>query len=186
MTRAFVMALVGAESTGKTTLAEGLAIAIAARGLRVIRVDEVLREFCARQARTPRQDEQEAIAREQSRRIEVAATRAEVVVADTTALMIAVYSDIVFADPSLYCVGELAQRACDLTLLTALDLPWKADGLQRDGAHVQGSVDARLRAALVRAGVRPESVAGSGSARSVAALAAFDRAYAEVRHDRPA
>ena len=30
----------------------------------------------------------------------------------------------------------------DLTLLTALGLPWRADGLQRDGPHVRELVDA--------------------------------------------
>ena len=35
MSRAFVVALLGAESTGKTTLASGLGAALAARGRRV-------------------------------------------------------------------------------------------------------------------------------------------------------
>ena len=57
--------------------------------------------------------------------------------ADTTALMIAVYSDLVFADTGLYDDALAAQRRVDLTLVTALDLPWLADGLMRDGAHVR-------------------------------------------------
>jgi len=42
-------------------------------------------------------------------------------VADTTALMTAIYSEIVFGDTSLYAGVEAAQRRCDLTLLMALD-----------------------------------------------------------------
>ena len=61
-----------------------------------------LREFCDRDARTPRRDEQAAIAASRRARIAAAAAGAEVVVADTTALMIAVYSDLVFGDTSLY------------------------------------------------------------------------------------
>jgi nicotinamide riboside kinase len=179
MSRAFVVALLGAESTGKTTLAGAIGAALAARGLRVAVVDEALRGFCVEHARTPRQDEQVAIAAEQTRRIDAAAGGAEVVVADTTALMIAVYSDLVFGDTGLYAAAEAEQRRCDLTLLTALDLPWLPDGLQRDGAHVRGPVDALVRAALVRAGVPFEPVAGSGPERLRGALVAIDRALPE-------
>jgi nicotinamide riboside kinase len=152
-----------------------MAGALAARGLRVAGVAEALREFCTTQSRTPRQDEQLGIAREQMRRIDAAAAQAEIVVADTTAMMIAVYSDLVFADRSLYAFAEAAQRQVDLTLLTALDLPWQADGLQRDGPHVREPVDLLVRAALERAGVRFDEVAGSGPQRLASALAAVDR-----------
>ena len=175
---AFVVALLGAESTGKTTLAAELGAALAARGVAVEVVGEVLREFCDTHARTPRRDEQAAIAAAQSARIAAAARRADVVVADTTALMIAIYSDLVFADTSLYDEALAAQRRFDLTLVTALDLPWQADGLQRDGAHVRAPVDAKLRAALARGGIAATTVAGAGPARVAAALAAIDAALA--------
>ena len=176
--RAFVVALLGAESTGKTTLAAEIAAVLDARGLRVAVVDEALREFCAARARTPRRDEQAAIAALQSERIEAAAASAEIVVADTTALMIAVYSDFVFGDRSLYASATRAQRRCDLTLVTALDLPWRADGLQRDGEHVRAPVDALLRAALADASVPFTTVAGSDDRRVEAAVRAIDDALA--------
>ena len=178
MTRAFVVALLGAESTGKTTLAAELATALAARGTPAVVVPEYLREFCDTLARTPRQDEQQGIAAEQTRRIEAAA-RANpggMVIADTTALMIAVYSDQVFGDTSLYPQAEADHARCDATLLTALDLPWLADGLQRDGPHVRDPVDARVRAALARAGCGYAVVSGTGGDRLAAALAGIDRA----------
>jgi nicotinamide riboside kinase len=175
---AFVVALLGAESTGKTTLAGEIAAALAARGVAVEVVAEVLREFCDAHARTPRRDEQATIAATQTARIDAAAARSDVVVADTTALMIAVYSDLVFADTSLYDSALAAQQRVDLTLVTALDLPWQADGLQRDGAHVRAPVDALLRAALARAGIAGTTVGGAGPARVAAALAAIDAALA--------
>jgi nicotinamide riboside kinase len=175
---AFVVALLGAESTGKTTLAAGIGAALAARGLRVEVVAEVLREFCDTHVRTPRRDEQAAIAAAQTARIDAAAARAEIVVADTTALMIAVYSDFVFGDESLYADAIAAQRHVDLTLVTALDLPWRADGLQRDGAHVRAPVDALLRGALGRAGVVTAGVGGVGNDRLDAALSLIDAALA--------
>jgi len=178
MSPGFVIALLGAESTGKTTLAIDLGRVLAARDRQVAVVGEALREFCDREARTPRRDEQAAIAAEQMRRIAAAAQSAEIVIADTTALMIAVYSDLVFGDTSLYAAAEAEQRRYDLTLLTALDLPWQADGLQRDGPHVREPVDRQIRAALARAGVAHEPIAGNGGSRLEAALAAVDRAFA--------
>ena len=175
---AFVVAIVGAESSGKTTLAEALHARLAAAGRRAARVDEALREFCARQGRTPRPEEQAAIAEEQTHRIAEAARAHEIVVADTTALMTAVYSEWVFGDRSLYARAETAHRRCDLTLLMALDLPSQADGLQRDSAHVRAPVDALLRTALARMGQGYSVVAGQHSARTDAAWRALQHALA--------
>jgi nicotinamide riboside kinase len=176
--RGFVIALLGAESTGKTTLAHALHATLAAQVRSAVVVPEYLREFCDEYRRTPRRDEQAGIAAEQTRRIDAAARSHALVIADTSALMIAVYSDHVFGDTSLYPGAEAAQHAFDLTLVTALDLPWQADGLQRDGPHVREPVDARLRASLARAGTPYGVVFGSGAARLGAALASVERARA--------
>jgi nicotinamide riboside kinase len=176
MSRAFVIGLLGAESTGKTTLAAELGAALAAPGQRVAVVPEYLREFCQRAGRTPRQDEQAGIAAQQSQRIAAAAESHDIVVADTTALMIAVYSDHVFGDTRLYDSALADHARSSLTLLTALDLPWQADGLQRDGPHVRGPVDALVRAALVRAAIDCAVVFGQGPQRLANALAAVERA----------
>lgn len=169
---AFVIALLGAESTGKTTLARDLASALATPDTRTAWVDETLREWCERAGRTPQRHEQRAIADEQARRIDAAAASHDLVVADTTALMTAVYSEQVFGDPSLLAEAAARQRGYGLTLLMALDLPWVADGLQRDGPQVRAPVDTSLRRALMQAGTGFSVVSGSGAARLQCALAA--------------
>jgi nicotinamide riboside kinase len=176
--RGFVVALLGAESTGKTTLSAEIGATLVERGWRVAVVGEALREFCDANARTPRRDEQAAIAAAQNTRIDAAAARHEIVVADTSAVMIAVYSDFLFADSSLYPSALAAQQGYDLTLVTALDLPWQPDGLQRDGEHVRAPVDALLRSALAGAGIAFTTIAGIGSERIDAALRAIDAALA--------
>lgn len=163
-----VIAMLGAESTGKTELARALAARLQRRGVATTLVGEYLREWCEREGRTPRPDEQPAIAAEQTRRIAVAASSG-VVVADTTALMTAVYSDMLFDDRSLHADALAAQRGYAITLLTALDLPWVADGLQRDGPHVREPVDARVRAALVEGGMAFSVVHGAGEQRLASA-----------------
>ncbi len=183
MSHAFVIGLLGAESTGKTTLAAELGAALAAPGRRVAVVPEYLREFCHRAGRTPRLDEQAGIAAQQSLRIAEAARSHEIVVADTTALMIAVYSEQVFGDTSLYDSALADHARSSLTLLTALDLPWQADGLQRDGPHVREPVDALVRAALARAAIDCAVVFGQGPQRLANALAAVQRALHPPQDD---
>lgn len=168
------IALLGAESTGKTALAPALAQRIAEdTGLRTAWVPEYLREWCDASGRTPRIDEQAGIAAEQARRIDAAATAHDVVVCDTTPLMISIYSEFVFGDRSLH-EGALAwHRGCAMTLVTALDLPWLADGFMREGAHVREPVDALVRGLLIGAGLPWASIGGSGERRVEAALDAI-------------
>ncbi len=170
------VAIVGAESTGKSVLAHALADALAREfGLRCVVVEEYLREWCERHARTPRADEQMGIALEHARRIDAAAMQADVdvVLCDTAPLMVSVYSDLLFDDRSIEPVARTCQQAMDATLLTSLDLPWVADGLQRDGPHVRAPVDARVRARLSDWGAAWSLVSGSGTARVACALDAL-------------
>jgi nicotinamide riboside kinase len=176
MTRA--IALLGAESTGKTELAAALAAALSRRGQRVALVPEVLRLWCEAEGRTPRTDEQRGIAEEQARRVDTLLdggkkTPADVVIADTTPLMTALYSELLFGDRSLYSFALAHQRRYHRTLLTGLDLPWVADGLQRDGPHVREPVDATLRQVLSEAGIAFQVVYGTGEARLRHALDAI-------------
>lgn len=171
MAEPLVIAIVGAESTGKTGLAEALAARIGSEtGLQTTWVPEHLRAWCDREGRTPRPDEQSSIATAQREAIEAAAATHEVVVADTTPLMTAVYSLKLFGDDSL-TDGALAwQGRCALTLLMALDLPWVADGLQRDGPQVRGPVDALIRGLLVEHRIAWAVVGGTGPQRVENAL----------------
>lgn len=167
------IAIVGAESTGKTTLAAALAQALShGSGLRVAWVPEVLREWCEQQGRTPQAHEQAAILHSQQARMDAAALGHEVVVCDTTPLMTAVYSRLVFGDASLDTMAVQLHRRVALTLLTALDLPWVADGHQRDGPQVREPVDTLLRSLLESNGLPYAVVGGAGPARVAQALAA--------------
>lgn len=167
------LALLGAESTGKTWLAQALAQHWQAGGQPVHAVGEYLREWCERAGRTPQPHEQAGIAHEQARRA-LATPPGHWLVTDTTPLMVAIYSDMLFDDRSLYEFALTHQRHYDLTLVTGLDLPWVPDGLQRDGPHVREPVDALVRAALARAGVAYQVVYGQGDERLVHALSAIN------------
>jgi nicotinamide riboside kinase len=167
------IAILGAESTGKTVLTQRLLAHFSAQENSIHLVPEYLREWCSKNARTPKPHEQLGIASEQARRVDESPPH-DFLIADTTPLMIAIYSDMLFDDPSLYDMALAHQRSYDLTLVTGLDLPWVADGLQRDGPHVREPVDALIRAALARGGINYQVVYGAGHLRLANALACID------------
>jgi len=173
------IALLGAESTGKTVLAGELAAALRRGGHVVAVVPEVLREWCERERRQPRPEEQLPIAREQERRVDAAARSAPVVIADTSALMVAIWSGLLFDDDPLLAFALERQRGYDTTLVMGLDLPWVADGLQRDPAQPREPVDALVRELLARAGIPYRVVYGSGQDRLRNALAALPQEPAQ-------
>ena len=165
------IAIVGAESTGKSWLTQALAGVMRMRGHAVHTVDEVLRSWCEREGRTPHPHEQLGIAQAQAQAVEQAAPGW--VIADTTPLMTAVYSHMLFEDDSLYPMALAHQARYDITLVTGLDLPWVADGLQRDGPHVRGPVDNLVRQALDKAEITYRVVYGQGPQRLDNALLAL-------------
>lgn len=169
------VALLGGESSGKSTLASALQRHLTdIHGLHAICVPEHLRGWCEARGRAPHAHEQAAIATEQNRLIETArhTPGVDVVIADTTALMVAAYSALYFQDKTLLAPALAAQRAFDLTLLMGLDLPWTPDGLLRDSPAVRDATDTLLRRELQDAGIAFQTVYGQGDARLQQALRA--------------
>lgn len=163
------IAILGAESTGKSMLAAALDAHLSACDIPVYRVNEYLREWCETHQRTPRQEEQHPIAQTQMMRIG-AAPDTHVLIADTTPLMTAIYSQLVFNDHSLDKLALEHQAMFDITLLTGLDIDWQSDGLQRDGAHVREPVDQKVRHLLTLGHLPFQVVYGKGMQRLENAL----------------
>jgi nicotinamide riboside kinase len=184
------IAILGAESTGKSELAKQLEDHFLAQGKSVQHIPEYLRTWCDVENRTPRKEEQLAIATEQARQIGAACavSTCDVLIADTTALTVAVYSDLLFNDTSLYEMALTHQRIFDATLLTGLDMPWVEDGIQRDGAHMREPVDTALRTALALGGIQFQVVYGTGKERLQNALLCLNLAVNtsfETNENRP-
>ena len=110
------IAILGAESTGKTQLAQALSAHWNALGQSALWVPEVLREWCDRESRTPHQHEQWDIVQEQATRV-LQAPAVDWLIADTTPLMTAIYSELLFADRTLYDFALEHQRHYDITLV---------------------------------------------------------------------
>ncbi len=143
-----LICLIGAECTGKTTLAQALA-----QQMGGLCVPEYLRSFTQQHGRTPERTEQLHILQEQVRQETQALATAHrrhktLVFCDTVPLLTAIYSECVFADASLYPQAHGLHARYALTLLLEPDIPWVADGLQRDGPHARAAVQARIEQAL--------------------------------------
>ncbi|GAB4400681.1 MAG: hypothetical protein OHK0048_16140 [Rhodoferax sp.] len=167
------MCVLGAECTGKTTLAQALA-----QHLGGLYVPEALRDWCARKGRTPQRHEQArlvALQLRQQRRAMALARRRGLpwVVLDTSALMTAVYSLHYFQDARLLARALRVQRRFDLTLVLPPDLPWVADPGQRDGPAARAAVHRQL---LALASTHPHwlllDAAGQRLAQACAAIQA--------------
>jgi NadR type nicotinamide-nucleotide adenylyltransferase len=138
------IAILGAESSGKSQLAEALA-----SRYQTVWVPEYLREFVDAKQRVPQEDEQLLIAATQLQRENEAAKTANAwLFCDTTPLMTAIYSRHYFARVDA-ALEELEQEHdYDFTLVTAPDFPWTADGLQRESAAVRQRIHENLLSLL--------------------------------------
>ena len=167
------IAILGAESTGKSTLATALA-----GRYDTIWVPEYLREFVETEARVPFEDDQLGIAQTQLARESAAAPLAQrFLFCDTTPLMTAVYSGVYWGrvDPQLEALALRHDYA--LTLVAAPDGPWIADGLQRESAEVRLEVHQALIGRLERQGIEYALLTGDlmqRIARTAALLEKFE------------
>lgn len=130
------VAILGAESSGKSILAQALA-----HQYQTLWVPEYLREFVDAQQRVPEETEQLLIATTQLERENEAARTANTwLFCDTSPLMTAMYSRHYFGrvDKALEDLDQAHNY--DFTLVTAPDFPWVADGLQRESAVVRQRV----------------------------------------------
>ncbi len=164
------IAIMGAESTGKTSLAQALAQALPMAAS----TTEALRTWVHANQRTPEQHEQRAIMQAQMEAEDTLSAQGfSIVLCDTTPLTIALTSVHYFNDDSLLADAVAHHRLYAHTLVCAPDVPWVADGLQRDGPHIRAAVAVQLDEALARYGISAIRVHGAGETRAAHALAAL-------------
>ena len=143
------VALLGAESSGKSTLSEALAVHYG-----TVWVPEYLREFVDTQGRVPYEHDQFGIARTQREREQGAMAQAtRFLFCDTTPLMTALYSQVYWGRVDAALARLAAVHDYDWTFVTAPDSPWEPDGLQRESEEVRQMVHRMLLEALDARGI---------------------------------
>lgn len=143
---ALLVALVGGECTGKSTLAAALADALPG-----LLVPEALRTWVTQHGRPPSAVEQHEIARMQAAAEDAARANSTWVICDPATLMTAVYSEIYFDDTSLTDEALAhADAAYECIVWCDIDLPWIAESGIRDGIEWRDRAHAVLARLLPR------------------------------------
>ncbi|MCB5188025.1 ATP-binding protein [Methylobacillus caricis] len=151
------IAILGAESTGKSMLAAALAA-----HYHTIWVPEYLREFVETRQRTPHAEEQFLIAATQREREAESEPRANrLLFCDTSPLITALYSEYYFGQADAELAALAAQHDYAATIVTAPTTPWIADGLQRESDAVRQHVHDQLIRKLYDTGIAYRLVDGS-------------------------
>jgi NadR type nicotinamide-nucleotide adenylyltransferase len=151
------VAILGAESTGKSTLATTLALRYG-----TVWVPEYLREFVETERRVPFEGEQLRIAQIQIEREDAAAAAARrFLFCDTTPLMTAIYSGVYWGRVGAQLAALDLHYDYAATLVAAPDLPWVPDGLQRESAEVRQQVHQALVDKLERRAIAYTLLTGS-------------------------
>jgi nicotinamide riboside kinase len=172
-----MIAVVGAECTGKTDLCQALA-----KHFDGLWVPEYLREFCDAKGRTPTAMEQIHIlltqqAREAQARTQSEKKRKRWVFCDSAPLDTALYSQLLFNDAGLMRAALAHHNSYAATLHCAPDIEWQADGIQRDGVQARDAFEQALadtlKIAVDQHGFAVCRVAGLGEARVECAVQAL-------------
>ncbi|MBA4372996.1 MAG: histidine kinase [Thermodesulfovibrio sp.] len=167
--------IVGAESTGKTTLAQKLA-----EHYQTNWVPEYGREYCVEKWKDGNitdvwvSEEFVAIAKEQGRREDHAARSAnKVLICDTDPFATSIWHERYLNNRSIEVETIANNRRYDLYVLTGDEIPFVQDGL-RDGEHIRHWMHKRFIAALTEKNRQWVLVTGEFSARISLAVRYID------------
>lgn len=166
--------LIGPESTGKTWLAGELGALYGVPWSR-----EFAREYVERHGAQLGYADVDPIGRGQKALEDAALGRATaeaapLVVLDTDLVSTAVYSRHYYGDCPAWIEQEAARRLADLYLLHHVDVPWVAEGHQREQPERRAELFERFRATLSAAGARAAPIRGAWDERRRRAVLAID------------
>jgi len=126
------IAVVGPESTGKSTMSAYLA-----KHYNTVWVPEYARDYCAKLTEPCTwQDEINMFYGQLDLEAEMLPLANELLVCDTTFITVKIWSDYTFGRSPQEVLDKLSQHPYDLYLLLNIDLPWEEDPL-RDFPHMR-------------------------------------------------
>ena len=126
------IAIVGPESTGKSTMSAYLA-----KHYNTIWVPEYARDYCAKLTEPCTwQDDINMFYGQLNLEAEMLPLANKLLVCDTTFITVKIWSDYTFGRTPKEVLDELPKRPYDLYLLLDIDLPWEEDPL-RDFPHMR-------------------------------------------------
>lgn len=163
------IAVVGPESTGKSTMAAYLA-----GHYQTIWVPEYARGYCEKLTAPPTiDDEVNMFYGQLALEAELAPQATKILICDTTFITVKIWSDAFFGYTPQVVLDELPRHPYDLYLLLDIDLPWEDDPL-RDFPNQRAHFMQVWHNELKALNAHYVTIAGSGIDRYNQAIAAVD------------
>ena len=163
------IAIVGPESTGKSTMS-----AFLAEHYHTVWVPEYARDYCEKLTETPTwQDEINMFYGQLALEQELLPQANHILICDTTFITVKIWSDYTFGRSPQEVLDELRKHPYDLYLLLNIDLPWQEDPL-RDFPHMRGHFMEIWYKELNALNANYILIEGTGEQRYANAVAAVD------------
>jgi NadR type nicotinamide-nucleotide adenylyltransferase len=164
------IAVVGPESTGKSTMSAYLA-----QYYHTVWVPEFAREYCEKLTEPCTwQDEINMFYGQLALEQKIAPQAKKLLICDTTFLTVKIWSDHTFGRSPQEVINELPRHIYDLYLLLDIDLPWQEDPL-RDFPHLREHFMDVWHTELRTLNANYVIIKGAGQKRYDNAIAAIDR-----------
>lgn len=164
------IAVVGPESTGKSTLSAHLA-----EHYQTVWVPEYARGYCEKLTGPPTwQDEINMFYGQVALEEEFIPNAEKLLICDTTFITVKIWSDYTFGASPQEVLDELPKHPYDLYLLLSIDLPWEDDPL-RDFPHMREHFMEVWHKELQALNANYVLISGTGQQRYTSAVAAIDR-----------
>ncbi|MBE9586904.1 ATP-binding protein [Mucilaginibacter sp. JRF] len=172
------IAVVGPESTGKSTMSAYLA-----EHYHTIWVPEYAREYCENLNREYTwQDELNMFHGQLELEEKLAPQANKLLICDTTFITIKIWSDHLFGKSPQEVLDKLADHPYDLYLLLDIDMPWQDDPL-RDFPHLRGHFMDIWHRELQALNADYKVISGLGAGRYAHAVQAID-AWLQSRDEK--
>ena len=163
------IAIVGPESTGKSTMSEYLA-----EYYHTVWVPEYARGYCEKLTEPPTwQDEINMFYGQIALEKEYLPKANKILICDTTFITVKIWSDYTFGRSPQEVLDELPRHHYDLYLLLNIDLPWQEDPL-RDFPHMRDHFMDVWYKELNALNANYVTISGTGQERYANAVAAID------------
>ena len=163
------IAVVGPESTGKSTMSAYLA-----NHYQTVWVPEFAREYCEKLTEPPTwQDEVNMFYGQLALEAEIAPKANKLLMCDTTFITVKIWSDYTFGRSPQEVLDELPVHPYDLYLLLDVDLPWEEDPL-RDFPHLREHFMQVWHRELQALNANYIVISGEGKVRYEVAIRAID------------
>lgn len=163
------IAIVGPESTGKSTMSAYLA-----QHYNTVWVPEYARGYCEKLTEPPTwQDEINMFYGQLALEAELLPQANKLLICDTTFITVKIWSDYTFGRSPQEVLDELPKHTYDLYLLLHIDLPWEEDPL-RDFPHMRGHFMDVWYKELAALKANYQLITGTGPERYKSAVKAID------------